>query len=75
MTVLGHAHRAMQGKSYFYGNPRQIFNPLQDFKMKNGAIVLARNFNDDDDNVNHHFKNSLSRPRHETKEIFSRWPS
>ncbi|XP_009607761.1 putative Myb family transcription factor At1g14600 [Nicotiana tomentosiformis] len=70
--VLGHAHRAMQGKSYFCGNLSQRFNPLQDFKMKNGAIVLARNFNNDD-NVNHHFQNSLSRHRHETKEKFSRY--
>nr|XP_009587590.1 uncharacterized protein LOC104085296 [Nicotiana tomentosiformis] len=70
--VLGHAHRPMQGKSYFCGNLSQRFNPLQDFKMKNGAIVLARNFNNDD-NVNHHFQNSLSRHRHETKEKFSRY--
>ncbi|XP_060190937.1 uncharacterized protein LOC132620282 [Lycium barbarum] len=70
--VLGHGHRAMQGRSYLYGNLNQrLFNPLHDFKMKNGAIVLARNFNDDD-NVNNHFQNSFA-SRHDTKEIFSRY--
>ncbi|KAK4340605.1 hypothetical protein RND71_039106 [Anisodus tanguticus] len=71
--VLGHGHRAMQGRSYLYGNlSKRLFNPLHDFKMKNGAIVLARNFNDDD-NVNNHFQNSFARTRHETKEKFSRY--
>ncbi|KAJ8531534.1 hypothetical protein K7X08_026968 [Anisodus acutangulus] len=71
--VLGHGHRAMQGRSYLYGNlSKRLFNPLHDFKMKNGAIVLARNFNDDD-NINDHFQNSFARTRHETKEKFSRY--
>ncbi|KAK4368388.1 hypothetical protein RND71_012180 [Anisodus tanguticus] len=71
--VLGHGHRAMQARrSYLYGNLSQrLFNPLQDFKMKNGAIVLARNFNDDE-NVNHHLQNSFARTRHETTDKFSR---
>lgn len=72
-TVLGHGHRTNQGRSYLYGKLSQrLFNPLQDFKMKNGAIVLARNFNDGDDNINNNFQNSFARSRHETKGNFSR---
>ncbi|XP_049361247.1 uncharacterized protein LOC125825998 [Solanum verrucosum] len=72
--VLGHVYRTNQGRSYLYGKLSQrLFNPLQDFKMKNGAIVLARNFNDDDNNVNNHFQNSFARTPHETKENFSRY--
>ncbi|XP_016481117.2 uncharacterized protein LOC107802181 [Nicotiana tabacum] len=71
--VLGR-NRAMQGRSYFYRNVGQRYNPLQDFKMKNGAIVLARNFNYDHDHVKGHFRNSFSRPPYDqTKDIFSRY--
>ncbi|XP_004234092.1 uncharacterized protein [Solanum lycopersicum] len=69
--VLGHAYRTNnQGRSYLYGKLSQrLFNPLQDFKMKNGAIVLARNFNDDDN----HFQNSFAKTPYETKEKFPRY--
>ncbi|CAN4091944.1 unnamed protein product [Withania somnifera] len=72
--VLGHGHRAnYQGRSYLYGNLSQrSFNPLHDFKMKNGAIVLARNFSDDD-NINHHFQNSFARAPHQANESFPRY--
>ncbi|KAM3306698.1 hypothetical protein P3S67_013568 [Capsicum chacoense] len=69
--VLGHGHRANQRRNYLYGNLSQrSFNPLQDLKMKNGAIVLARNFNDDD-NINHHFQNSFAR----TQSRYMEWSS
>ncbi|XP_075106329.1 uncharacterized protein LOC107790101 isoform X1 [Nicotiana tabacum] len=71
--VLGRNYRAMQGRSYFYGNVGQRYNPRQDFKMKNGAIVLARNFNYDHDHVKGHFRNSFSRPPYQAKDIFSRY--
>ncbi|MCD7446279.1 hypothetical protein HAX54_000089 [Datura stramonium] len=69
---LGHGNqRANQRRNYVYGNINQrLFNPLQDFKMKNGAIVLARNFIDDD---NMNFQNSIARTQHETKEKFTRY--
>ncbi|XP_059290525.1 uncharacterized protein LOC132044053 isoform X2 [Lycium ferocissimum] len=77
--VLGRGYRAMHGRSYFYGNHLggQRYNPLQDFKMKNGAIALARNFNYDHA-LKGHFRNSFSRPPYQAKDIFSRylrWPS
>ncbi|XP_055827151.1 uncharacterized protein LOC129895453 isoform X2 [Solanum dulcamara] len=72
--VLSRGHRTNQGRSYLYGKLSQrLFNPLQDFKMKNGAIVLARNFNDDDNVNNNNFQNSFARSQHETKEKFSRY--
>ncbi|KAJ8545432.1 hypothetical protein K7X08_018015 [Anisodus acutangulus] len=73
--VLGRGYRALHGRSYFYGNHLggQRYNPIQDFKMKNGAIVLARNFNHDDHALRGHFRNSFSRPPYQAKGIFSRY--
>lgn len=70
--VLGRGNnRVMHGRSYFFG---QRYNPIQDFKMKNGAIVLARNFNYDDHALKPHFRNSFSRSSpYQTKGIFSRY--
>ncbi|MCD7446204.1 hypothetical protein HAX54_045261 [Datura stramonium] len=69
--VLGRGNnRVMHGRSYFFG---QRYNPIQDFKMKNGAIVLARNFNYDDHALKPHFRNSFSRSPYQTKGIFSRY--
>ncbi|XP_055804135.1 uncharacterized protein LOC129873134 [Solanum dulcamara] len=66
--VLGRGNnRVMHGRSYFYG---QRYNPIQDFKMKNGAIVLARNFNYDD---KAHVLNSFSRPPYQAKSTSFRY--
>lgn len=69
--VLGRGNnRVMHGRSYIYG---QRYNPLQDFKMKNGAIVLAKNFNYDDHSLKAHFRNSFSSPPYQAEGIFSRY--
>ncbi|KAH0697007.1 hypothetical protein KY290_014438 [Solanum tuberosum] len=71
--VLGRGNnRSMQGRSYFFRNHLggQRYNPIQDFKMKNGAIVLARNFNYDNHALKSH---SFSRPSYQAKNIFSRY--
>ncbi|XP_049383879.1 uncharacterized protein LOC125848117 [Solanum stenotomum] len=71
--VLGRGNnRSMQGRSYFFRShlSGQRYNPIQDFKMKNGAIVLARNFNYDNHALKHH---SFSRPPYQAKTIFSRY--
>ncbi|KAM3362110.1 hypothetical protein P3S68_016964 [Capsicum galapagoense] len=74
--VLGRGNnRGMQGRGYFFRNHLggQRYNPIQDFKMKNGAIVLARNFNYDDHALKGHFRNSFSRPPYQSKGIISRY--
>ncbi|CAN4084224.1 unnamed protein product [Withania somnifera] len=64
-------NRVMHGRSYFCG---QRYNPIQDFTMKNGAIVLARNFNYDDHTLlKPHFRNSITRPPYPAKGIFPRY--
>lgn len=74
LTVLGHGNNRsiMQGRSYFFRSHLggQRYNPIQDFKMKNGAIVLARNFNYDNHALKSH---SFSRPSYQAKNIFSRY--
>ncbi|KAJ8549471.1 hypothetical protein K7X08_033178 [Anisodus acutangulus] len=71
--VLGRDNRAMHARSYFYGNHLggQRYNPIHDFKMMNGAVVLARNFNYDDHALRGRYRNS--RPPYLNKGIFSRY--